>query len=200
MPALGSPEQTDVGEHLEFEAQVARLPRRTIGGSSRCAIGARFEARIAEAAFAAFGHALPLSVFGQVTDQLARIDVMHDGAAGHAHVAVVAGFAGHVAAGTAFAVLCAKLPCNPKVRECVQRSIRDEENIAAIAAVATVRATLRNVFFAAKTQAAVATVAGLNSNRCFIDEFHTVGARHRRSPPCGRPTPVGARHAGDRPP
>ena len=48
----------------------------------------------------------------------------------------------------------------------------DQIDVRALAAVAAVRAAEGNEFFATKAHRAAPAVAGLNFDRCFVDETH----------------------------
>jgi hypothetical protein len=54
--------------------------------------------------------------------------------------------------------------------EIPQRRVRDEDDVAAVAAVAAVGAALRDVLLAAERQAAVAAATGLQVKLCAVGE------------------------------
>ena len=57
LPALGMPEQADVGQHLQLELEFARFARLAARELARRAVGAGFEMQVAEPALAALGDA-----------------------------------------------------------------------------------------------------------------------------------------------
>jgi hypothetical protein len=69
-------------------------------------------------------------------------------------------------------VLRAKRAHESKVGQRIDAFGCDHVNAAAETAFTTVRPAKRNEFFAAKTQAAAATVTGLYFDDGFVDEFH----------------------------
>ena len=70
------------------------------------------------------------------------------------------------------AVLRPEFSCNPEVDQGVYRFIRNQVYIATITAITAIGPASFNEFFTPKTQTTVATVACLNPNACFVDEFH----------------------------
>ena len=144
----------------------------SLGDLARRAVHAALEARVSLATATGFGHFLPLPRLGQVADQLARINVMYDRAAGNHYVEVIARPAGFIPARTALPGLGLELPRHAEIGQCIHRWFGNQVHAAAVTAIATVRPAPFHVFLAAETQAAVATVAGYYANCGFIDEFH----------------------------
>ena len=72
----------------------------------------------------------------------------------------------------ALAALSPELSRNAEVRQGVHGRVRDQEDTATMTTVATVRTASLDVLFPPETETAVATVAGLHTNSCFIDELH----------------------------
>ncbi len=165
-------EQSHVGQHLQFELQVPTLARGAVRRLARGPVRAALEARIAQPPAAARRDHLALTVLGEIADEFARVDILHHGAARHVYIEIVPGPAGLVPARTALAALGAELPRNPEIRQGIHGGIGNEVHVAAVAAVAAVRAAPLDVFFPPKTQAAVPAVSGLHANGCFVDEFH----------------------------
>ena len=148
------------------------LSRRSVGYLSRCTIHTALETRITETALTTIGHFLALTRIGQITEQLARIHIVHNRPARNPDLEVIAGFAGLVSSGTTLTAFCLEFAADAKIRQRVERRIRNKVDTSSIAAVATVGPASFNVFFTAKAKATVTTVARENANRCFIDEFH----------------------------
>ena len=63
-------------------------------------------------------------------------------------------------------------PLIAKINQRIQTLIRHQINRAAIAAIAPIRATIRDILFTAKTQAARTTLARLDTNSSFIKKLH----------------------------
>jgi hypothetical protein len=139
---------------------------------SRRTINAALEARIAEATSTAFGDLLPLSRFGQITNNLAGVDIMYNRPGWHQNVEIVAGTTGLIPAGTAGTALGLKPPGNPKISQGIERIVRDQVDASTVPAIATVRPTPFNVLLTPKTQRTVTAVPRLHANTCLVDEFH----------------------------
>ena len=58
--------------------------------------------------------------------------------------------------------------------------IRNENNIAALAAITTIWPTMRNVFFPAKAATPIAPVTSLGMDADLIDKFHVARNVHQR--------------------
>ena len=115
---------------------------------------------------------MALAGLGQVADEFARVDVVHDGATGYFDVEVLAGTTRLVATRAAVATFGAEFSGNAEIRQRVEALIGHEVDTADVTAVTAVGAALLDVFFTTKTQAAVAAVAGLHADGGFVDEFH----------------------------
>lgn len=108
-------QQPNVGKYLQFEAKMAALAVCTLRDFPGCTIGTALEASIAETALATFGNFLPLPRLSQVTNQLARINIVHHSAARNHDIEILARLAGFVATRTTLPALGAKLARDPKV-------------------------------------------------------------------------------------
>ena len=89
------------------------------GGFSWRTINAAFESGIALAALAAVCHFDPLTVIGQITDQLAGVDIMNHCATRHMNIQVLTGLSSHISAGATSPAFRPKLPGNAKICQCV---------------------------------------------------------------------------------
>ena len=121
---------------------------------------------------AALGHQQALAWLGQVTDHLSCV-VIDDGGAhrdGELHVGPAP--AGAVGAAAGLAGLGAKLPRVAVVDHGVQVVIGNQEDAAAVAAVAPIGAAEGHGFLTAKAHATLAAGAGLDVDTRFVDEFH----------------------------
>jgi hypothetical protein len=148
------------------------LAGRPVGRLAWRTVHATLESGIAKTALAALRDHLPFAVFGQIANNFAGIYVVYHRATWNPHFEVVAGATGHIAPRTTLAILGAKFSRHAKIGERIHRCVSDNVNAAAMAPIATVGSTALDIFFAAKTEAAVTAVAGLDSYGCFIDEFH----------------------------
>ena len=141
-------------------------------GLARGAVGRTFEMQIAHAATATLRHLHLLTVMGEIRDQSIRRQILDEGADRDAQNNVIR--TAPVAAGSsaAIAILGAKNARKTVVDEGIDVLVRDHINIAAAAAVAAIGTALGDVFFATHGRGAVATIAGVNFNARFVDEFH----------------------------
>ena len=151
---------------------MAALARRTLSRLARRAVGTALESRVTEPATPARGDHLSLPHFGQVADDFTGIDIPDDRAAWNLHVQIIARLACLVATGTGLSAFRTELPRHTKIGERIHGRVCDHVNTAAVTAIAAVGSALFNVFFTAKTQAAVPAIACLYADCRFIDEFH----------------------------
>jgi hypothetical protein len=165
-------QQAHVGQHLQFEAQLAAFAVLAVRLLARRAVGRRLEVDVAPAALAALGQQLDLFVLRQVGDDLAGDVVDDQGADRHAQVDVFGALA--VAIGTAARLAVARRVDFGKaeVDQRVDVAVGDCVDRAAAAAVAAVRTAERAEFLAAERGAAVAAVAGDDFDACFVDKLH----------------------------
>ena len=98
----------------------------------------------------AIGHLLALARLGQITDQLARINIVYNRPARNPDFEVVAGSAGLVSPGTALTTLGFEFAANAKIRQRIERNIRNKVDATSMTAVTTVGPASFNVFFATK--------------------------------------------------
>jgi hypothetical protein len=95
-----------------------------------------------------------------------------DGADRHAQLDVVAALAVAVGAAAVLAAFGEEGALEAEVDQGVEVAVGDGVNVAALAAVAAVRAAHRDVFFAAEGGGAVTAVAGDDFNTGFVEKFH----------------------------
>ena len=159
------------------------LPRRAFCRLARRTIDAALESGIAQAAASAFGNFPALTGFRQVADQLAGIHVVDDGAAGYEDLQVVTRAPGFVAARAGLPVFRAKFACNPEIRKCIRRGIRNQIHAAAMTAVTAVGAAPLDVLFTPKTQTPMTAIAGLYTDRGLVNELHeSIPDRETKNP------------------
>src|SRR5690606_17553501 len=106
----------------------------------------------------------------EVTDDLVGLDVDHLGADRHPDHHVLAGLAEHLPAHAVLTALRGVVALVAEVDQGVEVLVGDQPDAAAVAAVATVRATERDELLAAEADAAVAAVAGRHEDLRFVDE------------------------------
>src|SRR5215470_14419358 len=141
-------EQTDVGEHLQFETKaplLALLPGRRL---PRRAVDARFEMQIAQASAAAASYQRGLAVGSEIGDQLATDGIGNHRAHRDAQHDVLSAAAILIGAAALLAVAGAVNAGVAIIDERVEVAIRANYNAPSAAAVASVRATSRDVLLA----------------------------------------------------
>ena len=142
--------------------------------------------QIAQPALSAFGETYLLSVLGQIGDDFAGLGITEHGADRHAHDHIVGGLAVTLRAAAVLAFFGLENARVAKLDQRIDIAIRDRKHAAATSAVAAVWAALGNVFFATKRRAAVATLAGVDFNFCFVDEFHIRTLQTKKPHPTDR--------------
>jgi hypothetical protein len=133
-------------------------------------MGGSGEAGVAASAASAFGRDPLLAVLGEIEELFAGFVVENDRADRDLHDEVFAIAAGAVRAFAVAAALGRVFGIEAEVKERVAVDGRDDDNVAATAAIAARWAAARHVFFAAEGEAAVAAVAGFYRNSYFIDK------------------------------
>ena len=172
LAGIGHPEKAHISEHLEFELERAVLTGFARRELARSAVDGALEVKVPETALAAGGKKRAGAVFSEVGNRFARIRVADDRAYGHAQDDVLAARAVAVCAATVFARGSEELSRVLIVDERIDVAVSLSPHGAAAAAVAAVRAALRNELLAAEARGAVAALAALNLDSGFVDEFH----------------------------
>lgn len=142
---------------------MALLARLTLRELSRRAVRAALKARVPEPAASAASNEQRLTVLGQVSERLTRIEIGNDRALGHVDVEILTRSACHVLPGAAAPSFRFEPPVHAKVDEGVNAFACNEENAASMTTIAAVGATARDVFLAPKTRAAIAAATGFDT-------------------------------------
>ena len=170
LPTFGIADEADVGEKLQFQAEVAFFAGAAVFVFARSLMRGGGELRIAASAAAAVGDDDALVGTGEVPDFLAGFFVVDDGADRNFQddvFAVAAGFVGAFAVASALGFV---FGIEAEMDERVVALAGFHDDVAALAAVAAGGAAAGNEFLAAEGQAAVAAVAGFHSDFGFVDE------------------------------
>ena len=173
---VGVADEAGVGEEAELEAVVAGFAGAAEFVLARGLVGGGGEVLVAAAAATAAGDDDLVVGAGEVVDELAGVVVVEEGADGDVEDGGLAGGAGHVGAEAVAAALGLPLGVEAEVDEGVVGERGAHEDVAAVAAVAAGGTAAGDEFFAAEGHAAVAAVAGLDSDLGFVDE-HRGGGR-----------------------
>jgi hypothetical protein len=128
------------------------------------------EILVAAAPAAALRDEDALSGHGQVGNGFTGLFVVSERADGNEQDHVRAGVAGAIRAFAVATAIGFELAIVAVAKKRVVVGIRFEIDAAAVAAIATGRATAGNEFFAAKRDAAVSAGAGLYQNFCFVNK------------------------------
>ena len=162
-------DKTHVGQQLELQNDVVLLAGEACLGKTRHLTGRRCEVLVAPAAPASLAED-EIGGIRHILDDLVRGQIAHDGASGHLDDQVFAIFA---AAALALPVLAVRRGIFALVAEVHQRGqviIDAQDDGAAVAAVAAVRAACGHVFFPVEGHCAVAARTGLDRNAYFINK------------------------------
>ena len=128
------------------------------------------EVLISAAAAAAAGDDDLFVGVSEVVDELAGVVVVEQGADGNFEEGVLASEAGHIGAEAVAAALGLPLWVEAEVDQGVVGEGAGHEDVAAVAAVAAGGASAGDELFAPEGHAAIAAVASLYSNSCFINK------------------------------
>src|SRR5207245_1061565 len=162
--------QSDVGQQLQLQAQVAFFARPSGLVLGRGLVSGGGEARIAPAALAAARDHEPVAGFGEVVQQLSAFGVVDDSADRSGHFPRGAVTALPVTAFAMASALGLVLGVEAEMEKRVVVLAGGQNHVAAAAAVAPAWAPPRDILLTAESQAAVAAVAGFYVNLDFVDE------------------------------
>ena len=166
---VGEAHQSHVRQQLQLQHHVVALAGQTGLGKAGHLPGGGGEMLVAPAAPATLAQHIG-GVVGHILDDLAALGVTHQRTAGHADgqaFAVLAGLAAalpvHAVAGHIFALVA-------EVHQCGHIVVHLQDDGAAVAAVAAVRAARRDIFFPMERHRAVAAVAGPHGDPRLVDK------------------------------
>ena len=162
-------DKANVGQQLEFEDHVVFLAGKAGLGKARHLAGGRGEVLVAPAAAAAPAEDEIVGI-GHILDDLVRLQIAHDGTSRNLNHKILAVFAAAALALPVFAVRCGIFALVAEVHQRGQVVVHTQDDGAAVAAVAAVRAARGHVFFPVKGHCAVAARAGLDRNAYFINK------------------------------
>ncbi len=95
LTGIGHSQQTDIGQHLQLQSKQPLLPRSTIGGSTRGAVGTTLEAGIPDPVIPPLRYLEPLLMTQHLPNELTGFIVIDDGPDRNGHINIfplVAGF------------------------------------------------------------------------------------------------------------
>ena len=184
LPALGKPDEADVGEQLEPQPDPHFLARHAGLVLARGAVGRGLVAGVAAAAHAALEEGHALADLGEVGEQAPLLVVGEDlGADRNLDDEVVAARAGAVGARPALAARRPEMLGVAKVDQRIEAGHRLEDDVAALAAVAAVGPAELDELLAPEADRARAAGAGADEDLGLVEKMHWRRAIRR----CGAP-------------
>ena len=167
---VGEAHKANIREELEFEAEMTLFAGKSIFVFARGLVPRLREVLIATPTPATMHNKYALAWCGKIRDGFAALRVESERAHRNLQDHVLAGVARAVGTFAVAAAISLELAVVAVTEQRVVVWIGFEINGAAIAAVAAGGAAARNIFFAAKSYAAVAAVAGLHEYFGFINK------------------------------
>ena len=164
----GIAQEADVSQDFQFQPQPPFFSRFAPFGKGRRPIGTRSKMPVAATAAAAFSDDGLLAVPRQVGHDLARFFIFYDRSQRNGNQQVFGVSAVLIAAFALSAGLGLEQAAKTKVDEGVDVAVSDENDVAALTAVAAVRSALGDELFMPETAHAVAALAGLYKNSCSV--------------------------------
>ena len=167
---VGHADQADIGDEFQFQSQSALLAFGAGFGIARGLVGGAFEMPVAAPAFAAAGDHDGFSRHVEIgqKDFMLFIENQRTGRDGDDEI--LAAEAGHFLTHAGFAAFGAPMVPAGEIEKGVFIGIGDEDDAAAVAAVASFGSALGNIFFAAEGDATVPAVAGVDFDDGFVNE------------------------------
>ena len=163
LPALGRPDEADVGEQLQPQLEPALLARQAVLGEARRLAGRALEARVAAPALAAVRDDQALPLDREVAEQRPVL-VAHLGADGHVDEQVLAVGAVTLRALAVPARAGAHVRLVIESVEVAHLARGDEDDVTTARAVAAVGAALGDVLLAPEADAAVAAASAARAD------------------------------------
>ena len=148
------------------------FPFRALGRLTRRTVSARLEVEIAQSAAAASRKHDHLSVHGQICDQFTRVGIGDHRTHGHAQHDVFGRRTITIGPLPMLAAFGTVEPGIPIIDQCVDVAVRHGQDRTTASAIATTGTPLGNKFFATKRHNAVAAIARMHLDRCFVYKFH----------------------------
>ena len=171
LAGVREPDEGDVGHQLELELEPALLAVLALLGERRGATLVRQELGVAAPAAPTRGGEPTVAVADQLGEHLAGVEVVHDGALGHLDLERLATPAVEVLALAVHAVLGATVRMVAEREQRRHVVVGDQPDVAALAAVAAVRAAVHDRTLAPERDAARAAVAATHVELALVDEL-----------------------------
>ena len=169
---VGQANQPGISNQFQAQPKPAFFPWPALIGTARRAIGRGFVIRVAKAAIAAEGQHHAFAELIQVRDHGFAVFSENLRAHGQFQHHFVAGRACTIRPGTIAALARFEVLGVAEINQRIQASDRFGDHIAALAAIAAIRAAEFDEFLAPKGNDAIAAIAGLHPDFRFIKELH----------------------------
>ena len=164
LPCVGEAHQTDVCEQLEFELQLDLFSLASALMVARRAIGGSREVRISKPAAAAARRQPAIAVVTEIVQQVAGCCVKDLCPDWNSNYQIVAIMSGTIRSLTVRTTLGSVLRVVTQMQERVERTVCNEDHIAAAATVTTGWTTARDKFLAPESRYTVTSVTPLHVN------------------------------------
>ena len=176
LAGVGHADEADIGDEFEFELEAALLAFGAGLGVARGLVGGGWEVPVAAAALAAAGDDDALAGLVEVGQEDAVLGVVDERAGRDGDDEVLAVLAVHLLAHGRLAALGVPVVLAGEIEEGVFVRVGEEDDAAAVAAVAAIGAALGDVLFAAERDAARAAVTGLYVDLGFVNKHGVLTA------------------------
>ncbi len=199
LPGVRQPDEADVGDQPQLQAQPALLARLALLGVLRRAMRGRREVDVAEPAASAARDRRRLAGRDQVGEQLARRVVQHARPGRHLQHEVLAGLPVPLRARAPAAWLGLEVVLEAEVEERREAGVDAEHDAPAAAAVAAVGPAPRDVGLPAERRGPIAAVSGADPDLDEVEEHGSdcrTGTGDRPRAPPGRRSRARGRPAG----
>ena len=165
-------QHTDIRQQHQLQLQIAFLARRAHGFLARRTVNGGFETGVAKTVPAALRDHQTLAVFGHVAHRFARTLIDNARPDRHFDGHVFTAFTGAVAALAVLTAFGAERFLKAVIDKGVKVFVGLKPDVAAIAAIAAVRAAFRDIFFTTEAYAAVTAITRHDQDRSFINKLH----------------------------
>src|SRR6185312_15055616 len=167
--------QSNIGQQLEFQPKSALFPWTTVFVLARSLVHRCFELRIAATTASAASNDQAIVRRRKIVHNFARVGVINNRADGNFEQNVFALAPGFVGAFAVTSALCLVFRIKSKMHQRVVAFAGFHDDIPALATIAAGGTTARDKLLPAKGEAAVATVAGFDSDYGLVDEHVVSG-------------------------
>src|SRR5438552_17080219 len=167
---VGKTNQANIGEKFQFQAKIALFAWESVFVFARGLVPRLGKVLIAASTAPSMGDQYALARRGEISNRRTALIVKGKRADGHLQDHVLARMAGAVGAFAVASAIGLEFAIVTVSQQRVVVWVGFKINVSAMAAITARGTASRNIFFAAKSDAAVAAVPGLHENFGFINE------------------------------